>query len=202
MKLERCGARRFFQWTTIFEKPCPEFELKWNEKENALSLTAKAVPDDSGSRYHYRVVLSHYDIRNILGYLSQEVITKSHSGVSEWFNRSRDYNHSFSHSLLRLLLSSSGMVSQSSPLAQKPDAEAGSPSNLVQLRKGVTMAKTVVIDEEACSGCGSCAAIAEDCFALNEEKEKAYVTDQSACSEDEIQEAIDTCPEEAISWQE
>jgi ferredoxin len=28
------------------------------------------------------------------------------------------------------------------------------------------------------------------------------VVDQSACSEDEIQEAIDTCPEEAISWQE
>jgi len=57
------------------------------------------------------------------------------------------------------------------------------------------MAKTVVIDEELCSGCGTCAAIAEDCFALNEETEKAYVTDQSACSEDEIQEAIDTCPE-------
>jgi ferredoxin len=64
------------------------------------------------------------------------------------------------------------------------------------------MAKTVVIDEEACSGCGTCAAIAEDCFELNEETEKARVTDQSACSEDEIQEAIDTCPEEAISWQE
>jgi len=28
------------------------------------------------------------------------------------------------------------------------------------------------------------------------------VTDQSACSEDEIQEAIDTCPEEAIKWGE
>jgi ferredoxin len=52
------------------------------------------------------------------------------------------------------------------------------------------MAKTVVIDEELCSGCGTCAAIAEDCFALNEETEKAHVTDQSACSED------------AISWQE
>jgi ferredoxin len=67
--------------------------------------------------------------------------------------------------------------------------------------KGETMAKTVVIDEEKCSGCGTCAAIAEDCFALNEETEKAYVTDQSACSEDQMQEAIDTCPEEAISWE-
>ncbi|MCX5861440.1 MAG: ferredoxin [Desulfomonile sp.] len=64
------------------------------------------------------------------------------------------------------------------------------------------MAKTVVIDQEACTGCGTCSAIAEDCFALNEDTEKGYVTDQSACSEDDIQEAIDTCPEEAISWQE
>lgn len=62
------------------------------------------------------------------------------------------------------------------------------------------MAKQVVIDEEKCTGCGTCAAIAEDCFALNEETEKAYVTDAGACSEDDIQEAIDTCPEEAITW--
>lgn len=62
------------------------------------------------------------------------------------------------------------------------------------------MAKTLVIDEDACTGCGTCAAIAEDCFALNEETEKAYVVSQDACSEDLIQEAIDTCPEEAISW--
>jgi len=62
------------------------------------------------------------------------------------------------------------------------------------------MARSVVIDEEACSGCGTCVAIAYDCFALNEETEKAYVTDISACSEDLIQEAIDTCPDEAIAW--
>jgi len=62
------------------------------------------------------------------------------------------------------------------------------------------MAKSVVVDEEACSGCGTCVAIADDCFALNEETEKAYVTDASACAEDVIQECIDTCPDEAISW--
>lgn len=63
------------------------------------------------------------------------------------------------------------------------------------------MAKTVVVDEEKCSGCGTCAAIAEDCFALDDDTEKAKVISQTACSEDQIQEAIDTCPEEAISWQ-
>jgi len=67
-------------------------------------------------------------------------------------------------------------------------------------RKGEAMAKNVVIDQEACTGCGTCAAIAEDCSELNEETEKASVKDASACSEEQIQEAIDTCPEEAISW--
>ncbi len=62
------------------------------------------------------------------------------------------------------------------------------------------MARSVVINQEACTGCGTCAAIAEECFALNEETEKAYVTDLGACSEEQVQEAIDTCPEEAISW--
>ena len=62
------------------------------------------------------------------------------------------------------------------------------------------MAKNLVLDEEACTGCGTCAAIAEECFELDEEAEKAKVTDVSACSEDQIQEAIDTCPAEAIAW--
>ncbi len=64
------------------------------------------------------------------------------------------------------------------------------------------MAKRPVVDEEKCTGCGTCEAIAGDCFALNEETEKAIVKDPCKGTEDEIQEAIDTCPEEAISWAE
>jgi ferredoxin len=62
------------------------------------------------------------------------------------------------------------------------------------------MAKQIIIDEDACTGCGTCAAIAEDCFELNEETEKAYVKADGNCPEDDVQEAIDTCPEEAITW--
>jgi len=62
------------------------------------------------------------------------------------------------------------------------------------------MAKRPVVDQEACTGCGTCAAIAEDCFELNEETEKAFVKPSCSSSEADIQEAIDTCPEEAISW--
>jgi ferredoxin len=64
------------------------------------------------------------------------------------------------------------------------------------------MSKVPVIDEEACTGCQTCVSIAEDCFAFNDETDKAYVSDASGCSEDDVQEAIDTCPEGAITWQE
>jgi ferredoxin len=68
--------------------------------------------------------------------------------------------------------------------------------------KGKTMAKQPVVDEELCTGCGTCEAIAEDCFELNEETEKAVVKNPCTSSEEDIQEAIDTCPEEAITWSE
>ncbi len=61
------------------------------------------------------------------------------------------------------------------------------------------MALNIIIDEETCTGCGTCAAIAEDCFELNEETEKAFIKDLSACTEEDVQESIDTCPEEAIT---
>jgi len=61
-------------------------------------------------------------------------------------------------------------------------------------------ARKVIIDQEACSGCGTCAAIAEVCFASDEQTEKARVIDESACTEEQIQKAIDTCPEGAINW--
>jgi len=76
--------------------------------------------------------------------------------------------------------------------------------NMKQITKFVweeqIMATKVIIDQEACSGCGTCASLAEKCFELDEETEKAHVIDDSACTEEDIQEAIDTCPEEAIKW--
>ncbi len=62
------------------------------------------------------------------------------------------------------------------------------------------MAKTIIIDQDTCTGCGTCAAIAEDCFELNEETEKAFVKPNGDCPEEDVQEAIDTCPEESISF--
>ena len=58
----------------------------------------------------------------------------------------------------------------------------------------------VIIDHEECIGCESCVEICPEVFGFDESEEKAYVIDSSAASEDKIQEAIDSCPVECITW--
>ncbi len=61
--------------------------------------------------------------------------------------------------------------------------------------------KKLVVDKNACIGCGSCVAIAPKTFFLGEDG-KARVVNQSGDSAETIQEAIDGCPVQAIEWEE
>ena len=56
--------------------------------------------------------------------------------------------------------------------------------------------------QEACIACESCIELVPSVFTLNEDIGKAEVSNPKGASEDEIQEAIDTCPTEAISWED
>jgi ferredoxin len=60
----------------------------------------------------------------------------------------------------------------------------------------------VIIDEEACIGCGSCVEVCPDVFRMNEDKEKAEIVTVQEDSEECIEEAIDTCPVSCIHWDE
>jgi len=64
------------------------------------------------------------------------------------------------------------------------------------------MAKKVVIDQDECIGCESCVEICPEVFGWDEEEEKAYVIQSEGGPEDEIQEAIDSCPSECIYWED
>lgn len=64
------------------------------------------------------------------------------------------------------------------------------------------MSKTVYLDEAECIGCGTCAEICPEVFELPEGADKARVIKPSGGSEDQIQEAIDTCPVSCIHWEE
>lgn len=63
------------------------------------------------------------------------------------------------------------------------------------------MAKVPVVDTDTCTGCGLCEQIAPNTFRLGDEG-VAEVVDPQGDDEATIQEAIDSCPVEAISWQE
>jgi ferredoxin len=64
------------------------------------------------------------------------------------------------------------------------------------------MARRVVIDEDACVFCGTCAELCPEVFGLNEGKQKSEVIKPAGGPTDLIQEAIDSCPAAAIRWEE
>ncbi len=61
------------------------------------------------------------------------------------------------------------------------------------------MAKTPVVDQEACISCGLCVSTCPGVFRFNAEgKSEAY--NPGGAPEAAIQGAIDGCPVQAISW--
>lgn len=64
------------------------------------------------------------------------------------------------------------------------------------------MGRKVVIDEDCCSACGTCAELCPDVFELGEDEETARVILPEGGDEECIEEAISSCPVECISWAE
>ena len=64
------------------------------------------------------------------------------------------------------------------------------------------MARTVVLDSGECMGCGSCEEVCPEVFKLNDQSGVAEVINPEGAPEDQIQEAIDICPAQCISWEE
>ena len=60
------------------------------------------------------------------------------------------------------------------------------------------MAKVLKVDQDICIGCGHCVDLCPQVFELMDNKSQVIGPDKyGTCN---CQEAIDTCPVEAISW--
>ncbi|MCB2191330.1 MAG: ferredoxin [Deltaproteobacteria bacterium] len=63
------------------------------------------------------------------------------------------------------------------------------------------MGRKVVVDQERCVGCGNCQSLCPEVFRLDLELAKSQVIKPEG-GPDCVQEAMDSCPGGAISWQE
>jgi ferredoxin len=63
------------------------------------------------------------------------------------------------------------------------------------------MAKTVTIDQDECISCGACVDACPDVFRMNDDN-LAEIYNATGASEEEIEDAIESCPVTCISWEE
>lgn len=65
------------------------------------------------------------------------------------------------------------------------------------------MVLKVYVDQDLCISCGLCISICDDVFSWNDD-DKAQAIDQEIPEEftDEVEEAVESCPTEAIKYQE
>jgi len=62
------------------------------------------------------------------------------------------------------------------------------------------MGKRVVIDEEECMGCEACVEIAPDVFEFDDDTGKALVVQHEGGDIGLVEEAMDACPADCITW--
>ena len=62
------------------------------------------------------------------------------------------------------------------------------------------MSIKISVETDACISCGTCADICPDVFYFDESSMKVKIREQYSISQDKIEEAIQSCPSQCISW--
>lgn len=60
----------------------------------------------------------------------------------------------------------------------------------------------VCVDQDTCIGCGLCCGLCDSVFRINNDGKAEAFQDATENNKSEVQDAIDSCPVSAISWED
>ncbi len=58
------------------------------------------------------------------------------------------------------------------------------------------------VDQDTCIGCGLCCGVCDAVFHMNDDCKAEAFQDATENNKNEVQDAIDSCPVSAISWED
>lgn len=59
-----------------------------------------------------------------------------------------------------------------------------------------------IVDKDTCIGCGLCCGVCPEVFRMDDEDKAEAFAPAEESNKSQVQEAIDDCPVEAISWED
>ena len=172
-----------------------------------LGIEVGSAPEVIKQAYRERARVCHPDIAGEEGheacvYLNDAYATLMDDDLRASYNFSRGQFEADFTALKEVMIASEFVEALSRvPYTGDPLSKCVEPGHFAcKITNEEQLTKSVFVDEISCIGCRNCANIAPGVFRMESNHGRARVAVQWANEEEDIQDAIDSCPADCIHW--
>jgi ferredoxin len=172
-----------------------------------LGIEVGSAPDVIKQAYRERARVCHPDVAGEDGheacvYLNDAYATLMDDDLRASYNFSRGQFEADYEALRDVMVSSEFVEALSKvPYTGDPLSKSVEPGHFAcKITREDQLNKSVFVDEISCIGCRNCANIAPGVFRMESNHGRARVAVQWVNDEEDIQDAIDSCPTDCIHW--